>query len=102
MEMVFQRQNRDRVFKRIFPQKSDVSYTSTSTIYVYPTSQIFRKFDYKVSNFIKEFGLLYRKYGRFSWVRDMYEVPRYVVHVNFIKISPMKYHLRVNPKIGMF
>ena len=27
---------------------------------------------------------------------------RYIVHVDFIKISPMKYHVRVNPKKGMF
>ena len=39
-----------------------------------------------------------------SLVRDTYEVDlaRYIVHVNFIKISPMKYHVRVNPKSGMF
>ena len=67
-----------------------------------PTSQIFRKFDLKISNCIKEFGLLYRKYGRFSWVQDTYEAHRYILHVNFIKISPMKYHVCVNPKNGMF
>ena len=27
---------------------------------------------------------------------------RYIVHVNFIKISPMKYRVRVNPKNVMF
>ena len=27
---------------------------------------------------------------------------RYIVHVNFMKISPMKYHVRVNAKNGMF
>ena len=42
---------------------------------VYPTSKKVRKFDLKISNLIKEFGLLYIKYGHFSWVRDTYEVP---------------------------
>ena len=27
---------------------------------------------------------------------------RYILNVNFIKISPMKYRVRVNPKNGMF
>ena len=34
-------------------------------------------------------------------IRTRY-LPRYIVHVNFIKTSPMKYRVRVNPKNGMF
>ena len=39
----------------------------------------------------------------FHWfeIRTRY-LARYIVRVNFIKISLMKYHERVNPKNGMF
>ena len=35
-------------------------------------------------------------------IRTRYLAKYIVVHVDFIKISPMKYHVRVNPKNGMF
>ena len=38
---------------------------------------------------MKEFDLLCRKYGYFSWVRETYEVPSHSIHVNLIKISPI-------------
>ena len=33
-------------------------------------------------------------------IRTRY-LARYIVHVNFIKTSPMKYHVCVDPKNGM-
>ena len=34
-------------------------------------------------------------------IRTRY-LARYIVHVNFIKLSPIKYHVHVNPKNGVF
>ena len=63
-----------------------------------------------LENLIKKFQISLKNLVSYTENMDVFHgfaihtryLARYIVHVNFIKISPMKHHVRVNSKNGLF